>query len=61
MPRKPNNATSVTDLIYDELLKLSRWGAPHDVERISDTVLMMQFHDNTATVQIKVSRKDDKK
>lgn len=61
MPRKPNNATSVTDLVYDTLSQMQRWGAPLNVERISDTWIMIAFEDGTSTVQIKVTRKDAKK
>lgn len=57
MPRKPNNATSIADLIFDNLTQMQRWGANINVERITDTVLLVAFEDGTTTVQVRVSRK----
>lgn len=50
MKRKSNDTQRVATLIYDTLRQMSLWGAPLTVERITDSVVMVQF-------QIRVSQK----
>lgn len=57
MTRKSNDTQRIATLIYDTLHQMARWGAPLTVERITDSVVMVKFQDESSSVQIRVSQK----
>lgn len=61
MPRKPNAATSVADLLFNTLDQMHRWGASFEVDRVTDTTMVIVLTNENETVQVRVSRVKEKK